>query len=200
MGYVVAAVAQGAQQFDYGVAHDEPFGLDGHGNGYDEQALVGEGHAEAQEYAIDSAGSTHGGPVVEVGAHGHDDAVDVDLLVAAQSLVGEFNPLRTFLHEAGAYAAHNIVEEESLRTHHLLHDAAEHPNGEHVEEDVLPACVHEHVGEELVEPEVGGLEKVEAQQVVEVYAVAHGHQFAEKHQQVDDYDILCYRGYVEHNR
>ena len=65
VGHAVAGRGDGREELDGYIAHDEPFCLDGEGEGDDEQPLVGESHAEGQDHGIDGTGSTDGRPAVK---------------------------------------------------------------------------------------------------------------------------------------
>lgn len=164
MGYAVGG-KDALEEFDGGVADDEPFGFDGHEE-VEIDALVGEHHAEGQQDAVDGSGGPHG------------DAPSGDQEVA----------------QAGAYAAHEIVDKEAAGPPEVFEDIAEHPEGKHVEEDVAPAGVYEHVGEELPEAETAGGDGVEGQHGGDVVvAVALEHHGGEEHDEVDDEEVFDHR-------
>src|SRR6266852_2911067 len=48
--------------------------------------------------------------------------------------------------EAGADSTHKIVLEKTARAPVLLESGSEHPQREHVEQDMLDAAVQEHIG------------------------------------------------------
>jgi hypothetical protein len=54
--------------------------------------------------------------------------------------------LAEFLHKSGAYSAQQIENEESFGTPLYLHDASEHPDGEHIEEYMLKTFMQELIG------------------------------------------------------
>ena len=195
MCHAVAFLREGGEELDDGIAYDKVLGLDGDGYWEDEQALVGEGDAEGKQDAIDSAGGSDGVPVVEVFCHRDDCPAKADLLVAAETVVPVLGRLHQFLHEACAQSAREVVEEEALLAHRLLDDASEHPDGEHIEEEVLPAGVHEHVGEELPGAEVAGEEEVQTEQFFEFDAVRGKRQACEEAQHIDDEQVFRYRRY-----
>ena len=103
--------------------------------------------------------------------------------------------MHEFLYEACAESADDVVDEEASGGHGLLHDASEHPYGEHVEEEVLPAGVHEHVGEELPGLEVAGQHEVQAEGFIEVDAVRAEGDACKETQHVDDKQVFGYGGY-----
>ena len=194
----VASLREGREEFDDGIAHDEVFGLDGDWDGEDEQPFVGEGDAKGEQYAIDGSGCSDGVPSVQVFCHRNDDSAEADLFVGSESVVPVLAHLHEFLHESCSESAGQVVEEETLLPHRLLDDASEHPYGEHVEEEVLPACVHEHVCEELPWAEVAGQEEVEAEHLFEFYAVRSEGEAGEEAQHVDDEQVFRYGRYRVH--
>ena len=154
-------------------------------------------------YAVYRARGAHGGPHVEhrlaVARHFHDVAhAEAGYLLAGQKV--ELAELCQHLYHSGAHAAGYVVEEKLLGPPYLLHHAAEHPQGEHVEQYVREAAVHEHVCEQLVEVEVAGEEEVQPQHVVEVCAHPPEHYQRQKHQGVDYQQILGYGRNSEHTR
>ncbi len=54
------------------------------------------------------------------------------------------------LHQRGADAAGEVVEQETCRPHDLFDGAPEDKKGEHVEKQVAEAAMEEHVGDKLV--------------------------------------------------
>ena len=121
------------------------------------------------------------------------------MFVSGESEVPVFCQLYEFLHEACAESANDVVDEEASGAHGLLHDASEHPYGKHVEEEVLPAGVHEHVGEELPGAEVVGHEEVQAEDVVEVDVVCGEGYACKETQHVDDEQVFGYGWYCVHD-
>ena len=78
----------------------------------------------------------------------------------------ELHKLCHLLQESGADAARHVIEKKLARSPCALHYAAEHPKGEHVEEKMAQAGVHEHVGDKLIQPEVGSKEEMKTEKVV----------------------------------
>ena len=83
--------------------------------------------------------------------------------VVGGNVVVELHILRHLLKQSGADAAHEVKQHETALAEHLLYHAAEHPQREHVEQQMCQSAVHEHVREELVHLEVGRKEEVEAE-------------------------------------
>ncbi len=141
MCHAILASRHYAEQLDDCVTYYKPLCLDGDGKWKDEDFLLGKGVAEAQQNAVDGSRCTYRwtqGGIVDDARRGKP----------------KLAKLHKFLHHSGADAAGQIENKEALAAQHLLHHAAEHPQGEHVEEDVLDVCVHEHVGYQLIEVEV----------------------------------------------
>ena len=208
MGNAVACGTDGREQLDGGIADDEPLGLDGNGQGEDEDALFGENHAEGQQDGIDGTRGPYGGPLAEHGGtvvrYGRDlGEAEVGNLLRGHHI--KLHELCQLLEQAGSDTAGDIVEEELARSPHVLHHAAEHPQGEHVEEEVCQVAVHEHIGEQLVEVEVARKDEVEAKNVVQpvgyliaVARTAHEHG-DEKHHDVHDEQAFCNKWYFAHH-
>ena len=64
---------------------------------------------------------------------------------------------------------------------------------------MLEGSMHEHVCHCLIQTEVGSLEIVQAEDVVEVNAPAAQHHVCQIAYNVDDEQIFCYRWYLSHN-
>ena len=58
--------------------------------------------------------------------------------------------------------------------------------------------MHEHIGEQLINLEIGGKEKVQAQGIVQINANAAEHPGGRKHQYINYQQIFCYRWQSEH--
>ena len=80
----------------------------------------------------------------------------------------------------------------------MFHYATKHPEGEHVEEQVFPTAMHEHVGEELVNLEIGGHEEVQTEDVVEVGALFLENYIGHKSQHVYYQKVFCDGWYIAH--
>ena len=95
------------------------------------------------------------------------------------------------MQHAGTQSAENVIKKEFLWPPDTLDDAAEHPEGEHVEKNMLEVGVHKHVCEQLEDVEVGGHEEMKPQNVVQIHPQRslpgqHGHES----QQIDNQKIL----------
>jgi len=172
MGHAVASLCQSGSQFDDGVSDDEVFSLDGDGQGEDEDALLGQQIAESEQDAVDRTGSA-------------DDAH-----VEGQSREQHLARLCQLLSEGRAESAYHIKDKELLGPQNLLQHASEHPQGEHIEEDVFQAAVHEHVGEWLPEVESWREPYMQTQNVVQVEVVLAPHHHRQIAQNVDDEKVF----------
>ena len=63
-----------------------------------------------------------------------------------------------------------------------------------------PAAMHEHVGYELIDVEVGRLEEVQTEYTGKVYSHRSNQLSDEEHHDVDDEKILCNYGDISHYR
>ena len=93
------------------------------------------------------------------------------------------------------YAADEIIDQKLLRSPHPLNDAAEHPQGKHVEEDVGEVGMQELIGDELPEVEIGGKEEMQLAVLAQVELSAQ-HQRGHKGKNVDDKQVFGNSGYV----
>jgi len=102
------------------------------------------------------------------------------------------------LEQSSANAAENIVDEIAARPPCLFYQAPEHPQGEHIEEDMLPSAMHEHVGYQLEQAEIGGQYEMKAETVVKVYAYAPHYIHEQEHAHVDAEEPPCYCRNISH--
>ena len=122
----------------------------------------------------------------------------VNILEVFEAVVPVLHRLYQLLHESCTQSAGQVVEEEALLSHRLLHDAAEHPDGKHVEEEMRPVGVHEHICEELPRAEVARQEEVQAEQLIEIYAVGGKGKAGEEAQHIDDEQVFSDGWYRVH--
>ena len=168
VGHAVARRADGREELHDHIEQHEPLGLDGEGNGEDEEPVVGERHTEGQQHGIDGTRGAHRGPLVEdgrgvVGHNRHHAQVEIRNLVLGDEI--ELGQLGKLLADAGADTAAYIIEEELAASPNVLHHTAEHPKREHIKEYVLEVGMHEHVGKELIEVEIVGQEEMQSEHV-----------------------------------
>ena len=141
----VAGAEESFEHFDDGVAYDEPLGFDGHEE-VEVDVFIGECHAESQQKAVD-------------GSRGSDS----DTPSGNQQV-----------DESCTDAADKVVEYKSAGSPVVLHGGAEHPQGKHVEEEMVPSAVHEHVAKWLPKMETSGTEGIQGQHVGDAI---HTHPF-----------------------
>lgn len=140
MGHVVGT-EEAFIQLDDGIADDEPLGLDGHKE-IEVDALVGEHHAKGEEYAIDSTRGTN-------------------------SRCGWKFENQTHSNMGGSCteSTDEVIDDETLGAPIVLEHVTEHPESEHVEEDMPEAGMHEHVGEGLPDTEESRSDRPQAEQI-----------------------------------
>jgi len=201
MGYSVSGTAEGGEQFQYGISYHKILGTDGYGQGEDEHTLVRECHSEGEQDTIYGTRGTYGGPAVQEIRHRDDGSVERYGIIGIQSLNPIVGKLHHLLHQSGSQAAGEIVEEEALAAHGILHDATEHPYGKHIEEQMRETAVHKHIGKELVEIEVAGHKEVQAEHVIQVNTIGRkgGSPSGSEEQHIDNEQVLGYRRHIVHN-
>ena len=97
------------------------------------------------------------------------------MFITAEAVIPILSHLHQLLCQTCTKSASEVLEEEAIPTHRLLHDAAEHPDGKHIEEEVRQVSMHEHVGERLPGTEAAGQEEMQTEQLIKVYAVRSKH-------------------------
>ena len=70
--------------------------------------------------------------------------------------------LHEFLNKSCANAAYKVIEQKTLRPPYLFQNTAEHPYGEHIEEQMGKSSMHEHISNQLCCIEVSGKEEMQA--------------------------------------
>ena len=175
MRHIAAETGPTHEEFDHTVDQHEPLGL--HRKGRDEQHddRIGMHHAEGQQ-------QPH---------HGTRSSDKLDGRLAQQ-------PGRQDLDQRRTDAADQIIDQKALRAQFILQRAAEHPQGEHVEEDVPHVGMQEHVGDELigVELPIGRGSEPQGSEIKD--RIAHGQQRrGHEDQDIDDYQILDHRRGLE---
>ena len=198
MGHAVVGGRNGREQFQGDGTGDYPLDLEGEGEGNDKHSLVGEVHTVGQEDAVECTRGAYCRPEVEqalVGPHHHHGVSEGEArhLFIADDV--ELYKLCQLLAEACAQAADDVIKKELPRSPIGLHHGSEHPQHKHVHEDMPEATMHEHVGEYLVEVEVRSQKKVQSQQAGQVYPHVFRHPGGDKHDGVDDQQILSDCGY-----
>jgi hypothetical protein len=107
------------------------------------------------------------------------------------------------LNKRGTDATSEVIEEKSLGTEHPLEQAAEHPQHEHVEEDMgeVLCIVHEHVGEGLPNLKLRTSPKMKSEPLHQVRAIdAHEHYCGKPQQYVNHEQMPCNRRYRRQKR
>ena len=108
VGDAVVAAEDALEEFDGYHADDEPFGLDGHQE-VEVDVFVGEQHSEGQQKGIDGSRGTH----------------------------RDMNARHEHIKQSCSDAANKVVEQEAPCAPIVLQGVAEHPQGEHIEEEMV---------------------------------------------------------------
>ena len=184
----IATANEATDQFNDGIADDKPLGFQ-----WNKEIKVNHGirkhHTESQKQTVNGSRSTDSGHQVEVLRHRHSDSTKINIIVFSQ-LSGILNVLHQFLAQAGTNATYHVEKQESLRTPHIFECVTEHPQGEHVEKQMFKVAVHKHVSDDLVRLEIGGHEKMQSQNAVQIDVEAIQGESGQKHQNVDNQQIL----------
>ena len=187
MGNIVAGtVGQSRVEFYQCVAHDEILGLDGHGEGENEHLLVREEHGESQQDTVDRARSPH---------RRGKNAVVHDTRVYRMEKREE---LDKFLYQARAHTAHHVINKEAAPAPDGLQNPAEHPQGEHIEEDVRETPVHKQVRDRLPDVEIAHTEEKQAEEPGQVYPPPRENLGGEEEKHIDDQEIFGNRRSAVH--
>ena len=203
MGHVARSEECG-KDFDGDVDDNKPLGLDGDGQGEDEDALFGKRHAESQKDGIDGSRCAHGGPGVEcLGYAGvapdSGNERRESYIALLRKCVVEFDILCHFLHKTCSDAAENVIKKEFLGSPNALHHTTEHPEGKHIEEQVLQSAMHKHIGEELINLEIRCQEEVQTEDIVEVDTLHPEHVIGGECQNVYYQKVFGNGRYAAHN-
>ena len=67
------------------------------------------------------------------------------------------------VHQRGTDAGEEIVNQKPACAPGVFHGTAEHPKGEHIEEDMFEIGVHEHIGDKLPDMEIGCADVMQSQ-------------------------------------
>ena len=134
------------------------------------------GGSKGEQNAVTSSRSADGSPKIEIVAHGDDGSAGVDHRIVVQTFHKVLAGLPKFLTDAGTYATHHPIRQKAFGTQRALYQTAEHPQREHVEEQMGQAAVKKHITDELPHPEVVGQNEVKAEQVGEVDVQTAGKQ------------------------
>ena len=102
------------------------------------------------------------------------------------------------LAQTGSDAADEIIEKELLWSPHILHDHTEHPQHEHIHQDMCEVAVHEHIGNELPDTEVRSQKEMQTEKSIQVDVHPPQGIRGNEHQHIDDKKILRYYRYISH--
>ena len=167
MGHVAHAPPS-EEQLDDGIDDDEPLGLHRNRRNQQHDDRIGMHHAERQQQA-------------------HHRARRAD---QQQRQLAE-RQRREVLDQRRTHAADHVEGQETLRAEFVFERTPEHPQCEHVEEDMFEIGMQEHVGDELVGMEIG---RSQRQGAILHDRVADGQQRrGHVNQYIDDYQILDHR-------
>ena len=122
----------------------------------------------------------------------------VHILIGRQALYGVVGILHQLLCQAGSQSAADVIHQKLVRAPHALYHTAEHPQGKHVEEDVHETAVQKHIGEELVEVEVAGQEKMQSEERCQIDATQFEHPRCHICQKVYHQQVLRHGRHVVH--
>lgn len=81
---------------------------------------------------------------------------------------GRGDPHEESMHQTGTDSAQQVIDNETFGAPEILKNISEHPQCEHVEENMLEVAMHEHIGDVLPRVEVVAAYIVEGKPLVEV--------------------------------
>ena len=81
----------------------------------------------------------------------------------------ERTELRQLLKKASSDTTRNVIKKEFLWSPYIFYHTAKHPKGEHIKKYVLEIGMHEHVGYELINLEVGSKKKMKSKDIIKIY-------------------------------
>ena len=193
MGYVIGCVvAQSKNKLQNDVTNNEPFGLNGERDGYDEQLVVGECHSVTQQDSVYGSRCTYRKEGVHVYSESLDEFRSDIISYTCQGYL-ILSKLEQFLGESGSDTANEVEQQETIGTPLHLHDTAKHPDGKHVEEQMGESFMKELVCYELPDMKIRCKEKMQSAQLVQVYSIFVKCHRTHQTQYVDDEQIFCYR-------
>lgn len=167
---------EGRPQFDGSEDENKVFGLHGNGREEEHDAIVGIEHAEGEQYAIDGSRCANGGGE----------------RTAKEEEVGRLPQLLT---QGGTKTTHEVEGQKPLCAEGWFHASSKHPQCQHVEHQVGETTMKEHVGDGLIDVEIGREYVVETPIEVETGKNVLCHE--DKH--VDEQELSCdFRNGIEH--
>ena len=151
------------RQLEQTVSDYEILGFDRNGRDQQHNHRIGIHHAESEQHAEYGTRCTDGhhiGPGCDHTLHigGHRTHLMCRSLQPA-----DLDPAHAHLQQTRTDTGNHIIDQETLAAHVVFERAPEHPQREHIHEQVRDAAVQEHVRNELVEPEIRALPRIEAQ-------------------------------------
>ena len=156
MCHTIATGSQGREELDGCIANHEILRLDRYRQREDEYSLIRINHSECKQDGIDGTRCTYGSPHVEIIAHSHTGTLTTYHKLIGRHILHDIgNILSCFLKEAGTYTAGYVIKKELLRSPDSLYDTSEHPEGEHIEENMLETTMHEHIRKQLINMKIG---------------------------------------------
>ena len=103
------------------------------------------------------------------------------------------------LQDTGSDTTRNVIKKELLGPPHILYHTTEHPQAEHIAQDVHEIGVQKQVGDQLIQVKIIGHEEVETSQVGKVDSPHLKDQRRQKSKSVDNQQILGNGGYTKHD-
>lgn len=183
-------------QFHSNVTDDKPLGFDRHKKVQVNEA-VGKQHAKGHQQAKDGTRSTQRGLIQETE---NSRAVGIKLVKLQSCQVADGCCIRQVLEleclhrkkaKRCAQPANKVKDQEAFRPPDIFQDAAEHPQGKHIEKDVLNGPMHEQVRNELVRMKKFRLPVMQGKKYFElVVKNTFADPLREKYKDIDDNKIL----------
>jgi hypothetical protein len=198
VGHAVTRTTHGREQLNANIAHYQPLGLNGEREGNDKETLIGENHTKGEQDSVDRSRGTDGSPKVDVRISGHLHAPGTHILVGGYTLDGIVGVLDDFLDNTSSDTTRNVIKKEFLRTPYPLYDTTEHPEGEHIEENMCQTAMEKHVGKKLVEVEITGHKEMKTEQRGQVYTPELQNPCCNECQKVDNQQILGHGRHIIH--
>ena len=104
------------------------------------------------------------------------------------------------LYKRRADAGHKIIDEETLRTPHILQRATEHIQGEHIEEQMRDTCMHKHICHKLIGLKAFRCKQMQSEHGIKVHPLFFSYKKCQEHKHVYGQEILGYRWNIIHDK
>ncbi len=158
MGDIRPRLRHPEEEFEHPVRHDEPFGF--HRNRRDKQhdTIVRVKHPEREQHPEDRPRSPDR-------HHQVAPPTEYDFGRIGRQEMPVLQPVDPQVTKPGPHAADQVVDQKPPRPHIVFEYAPEHPQSEHIKEQVLKPAMQEHVSDRLPKPEILSLPKVESEKV-----------------------------------